>query len=152
MSVSMDMNALETVMAQIHGGCDLPDSNPYVVAAAMSCSDATYDRLMIGPAHFTEAQCCVVAWCRLFRCAERPVGGADVAFAMSAFSIPEIDAALYAIDGFVPPAEACKEVYQVLRACVGLSPKRSSVTALAAERMRQVCAESLACDVEARNA
>ena len=154
MSVKMDMKALETVMEQIHGGTSLADTDPYVVAAAVSCSDATYDRLMLGSAQFSEAQCCIVAWCRLFRCAERRVGGADVAFAMSAFSIPAIDAALCALDSFneCPQGRDVDAIYQVLRAVVGLSPKRASVTELAAERMRQVCAKTLADDVEPCNA
>lgn len=152
MTVSMDMRALEQTMGQIMAATDLPEDHPYVVAAAVSCSDATYDQMMCGPAQMTEAQCCVAAWCRLFRCETRHVDGRDVAFAMSAFSTPEIDAALYAIDGFVLPTEACKEVYQVLRACVGFGQKRASVTSLAAERMRKVCAEKLADDVEPCNA
>ena len=147
MSVKMDMKALERVTAQLQGA-NVDESSPYAVAAVMSCTDATYDLLMAGPAQFTEAQCCVVAWCRLFRCQERPVDGADVAFAMSAFSIPTLDSALQALDSFECPAEGCEHVYQVLCAVIGLSPRRASVTLLAAERMRRACADALACDVE----
>nr|DAU71846.1 MAG TPA: hypothetical protein [Caudoviricetes sp.] len=147
MTVSMDMTALEKTMAQIKAATDLPEDNPYVVAAAMSCSDATYDRMMVGPAQMTEAQCCVAAWCRLFRCDTRPVDGRDVAFAMSAFSIPVIDSALYAIDSFSPMCEDTEPAYQVLRACVGLAPKRATEAELAADRMRRKCAELLNIDV-----
>ena len=148
MSVKMDMKALERVTAQLKAvGVD--DDNPYAVAAQMSCTDATYERMMCGPAQMTEAQCCVAAWCRLFRCPTRRVEAADVAFAMSAFSIPEVDATLYALDAFLPPADACKDVYQVLRACIGLSDWRSPVTDLDAAAALGRCADLLACNVEA---
>lgn len=150
MTVSMDMTALEQTMAQIMVAIDLPEDNPYVVAAAMSCSDATYDQMMVGPAQMTEAQCCVAAWCRLFRCGSRPVDGRDVAFAMSAFSIPEIDLALYAIDSFLPDANGCGPAYQVLRACVGIAPSRATYQELAAGRMLRKCAELLKTDVVAK--
>ena len=88
MTVSMDMTALEQTMMQIMAATDLPEDDPYVVAAAMSCTDATYGQMMTGPAQMTEAQCCIAAWCRLFRCGSRPVDGRDVAFAMSAGSSP----------------------------------------------------------------
>lgn len=150
MTVSMDMTALEQTMAQIMAATDLPEDNPYVVAAAMSCSDATYDQMMIGPAQMTEAQCCVAAWCRLFRCDSRHVDGRDVAFAMSAFSIPAIDSALYAIDSFLPDADGCGPAYQVLRACVGIAPTRATAQELAAGRMLRKCAELLKTDVVAK--
>lgn len=147
MTVSMDMTALEQTMAQIMAATDLTEDDPYVVAAAMSCSDATYDHMMCGPAHMTEAQCCVAAWCRLFRCETRHVDGRDVAFAMSAFSIPAIDSALYAIDGFIPAAPGTESVYQVLRACVGIAPARATAQELAAERMLRRCQDLLKTDL-----
>lgn len=147
MTVSMDMTALEQTMGQLMAATDLSEDNPYVVAAAMSCSDATYDQMMVGPAQMTEAQCCIAAWCRLFRCDTRPVDGRDVAFAMSAFSIPAIDSALYAIDSFSPMCEDTEPAYQVLRACVGLAPKRATAQELAAGRMLRKCAELLKTDV-----
>ena len=149
MTVSMDMRSLEQTMGQIMAATGLPEDHPYVVAAAMSCSDATYDQMMCGPAQMTEAQCCVAAWCRLFRCDTRPVDGRDVAFAMSAFSIPAIDSALYAIDSFSPMCEDAEPAYQVLRACVGLAPKRATAQELAAGRMLRKCAELLKTDVVA---
>lgn len=147
MTVSMDMTALEQTMGQIMAATDLPEDNPYVVAAAMSCSDATYDQMMCGPAQMTEAQCCIAAWCRLFRYDTRPVDGRDVAFAMSAFSIPAIDSALYAIDSFVHDSEGRGPIYQVLRACVGIAPSRATAQELAAGRMLRKCAELLKTDV-----
>lgn len=150
MTVSMDMTALEQTMAQIMAATDLPEDNPYVVAAAVSCSDATYDQMMCGPAQMTEAQCCVAAWCRLFRCDTRHVDGRDVAFAMSAFSIPAIDSALYAIDSFITDSEGVGPIYQVLRACVGLAPARATAQELAAGRMLRKCAELLKTDVVAK--
>ena len=145
MTVSMDMKALEQTMAQIMAVTDLPEDDPYVVAAAMSCTDATYSQMMIGPAQMTEAQCCVAAWCRLFRCGTRPVDGRDVAFAMSAFSIPKIDSALYAIDSY---SEACDDpAYQVLKACVGLAPARATAQEASAGRMLRKCSELLKTDV-----
>lgn len=147
MTVSMSMTALEQTMAQIMAATDLPEDNPYVVAAAMSCSNATYDQMMVGPAQMTEAQCCIAAWCRLFRCGSRPVDGRDVAFAMSAFSIPAIDSALYAIDSFSPVCDGAEPAYQVLRACVGLAPARTTAQELAAGRMLKKCAELLRTDV-----
>lgn len=146
MTVSMDMTALEQTMARIMAATDLPEDHPYVVAAAMSCSDATYDQMMIGPAQMTEAQCCIAAWCRLFRNAD----GADVAFAMSAFSIPEIDSALYAIDSFAPDCEASDPAYKVLNACVGPAPARATAKGLAAGSMLRKCAELLKTDVVAK--
>lgn len=148
MTVSMDMAALEQTMAQIMSATDLPDDDPYVVAAAMSCTDATYDQMMIGPAQMTEAQCCVAAWCRLFRCDY--VDGRDVAFAMSAFSIPEIDSALRAIDSFSPVCDGCNDAYKVLKACVGLAPARSTAQELAAGSMLRKCADLLKTDVVAK--
>lgn len=146
MTVSMDMAALEQTMAQIMASTDLPEDNPYVVAAAMSCSDATYDQMMIGQAQMTEAQCCIAAWCRLFRNGD----GRDVAFAMSAFSIPEIDSALYAIDSFSPVCDGAEPAYKVLKACVGLAPARATAQELAAGRMLRKCAELLNTDVVAK--
>ena len=148
MAITMNMRVLEQTMAQILTATDLPEDNPYVVAAAVSCSDATYDQMMCGPAQMTEAQCCVAAWCRLFRCETRHVDGRDVAFAMSAFSIPAIDSALYAIDSFVVDSEGVGPIYQVLRACVGLAPARATAQELAAERMLRRCSELLKADVE----
>lgn len=150
MTVSMDMTALEQTMAQIMGATDLPEDHPYVVAAAMSCSDATYDQMMTGPAQMTEAQCCIAAWCRLFRCETRHVDGRDVAFAMSAFSIPAIDSALYSIGSFLPDAGGCEPAYQVLMACVGRAPARAAAQGLAAGRMLKKCAELLKVDVVAK--
>lgn len=150
MTVSMDMAALEQTMGQLMAATELPEDNPYVVAAAMSCSDATYDQMMVGPAQMTEAQCCVAAWCRLFRCETRHVDGRDVAFAMSAFSIPAIDSALYAIDSFVTDSEDIGPIYQVFRACVGLAPARATAQELAAGRMLRKCAELLKTDVVAK--
>lgn len=147
MTVSMDMTALEQTMAQIMAATDLPEDDPYVVAAAMSCSDATYDQMMIGPAQMTEAQCCVAAWCRLFRCDSRRVDGRDVAFAMSAFSIPAIGSALHAIDSFASGGEGCGPIHEVLRACAGLAPARATAQGLAAGRMLGKCAELLKTDV-----
>ena len=140
MAYSMDMTDLEQTMAQIMAATDLPEDNPYVVAAAVSCTNATYDQMMCGPAQMTEAQCCVAAWCRMFRCETWRVDGRDVAFAMSAFSIPAINDALYAIDSF---ALADSAVYKVLRACVGLAPKRATEAELAADRMRRKCEDLL---------
>lgn len=151
MTVSMDMRSLEQTMAQIMDATDLPEDDPYVVAAAMSCSDATYDQMMVGPAQMTEAQCCVAAWCRLFRCGSRPVDGRDVAFAMSAFSIGAINLALSAIDSFTRPCGTIEadSAYQVLMACLGMTPERSTANELAAERMLRKCAELLkTCVVE----
>lgn len=148
MTVSMDMAALEQTMAQIMAATDLPEDDPYVVAAAMSCTDATYDQMMVGPAQMTEAQCCVAAWCRLFRC--DAVDGREVAFAMSAFSIPEIDSALRAIDSFSPVCGGDNPAYQVLKACVGLAPARATDQELAAGRMLRKCAELLKTDVVAK--
>lgn len=149
MTVSMDMRALEQTMAQIMAATDLPEDDPYVVAAAMSCSDATYDQIMVGPAQMTEAQCCVAAWCRLFRCGSRPVDGRDVAFAMSAFSIPEIDSALYSIDSFLTECDDCGPAYQVLMACLGMAPEMSTEHELAAEKMLRKCSDLLkTCVVE----
>lgn len=150
MTVSMDMAALEQTMAQIMAATDLSDDDPYVVAAAMSCSDATYDQMMTGPAQMTEAQCCVAAWCRLFRCGSRPVDGRDVAFAMSAFSITEIDSALRAIDSFSPVCDCDESAYQVLMACLGMAPERSTSHDLAAGRMLRKCADLLKTDVVAK--
>lgn len=144
MATSMDMRSLEQTMAQIMAATDLPNDNPYVIAAAMSCSDAGYDEMMCGPAQMTEAQCCVAAWCRLFRCEVRHVDGRDIAFAMSAFSIPAIDSAMYAIDNF---AVADGSAYQVLRACVGLAPARATREELVAEEMRKKCADILKRDL-----
>ena len=143
MTISMDMRSLEQIM----GATDLPEDDPYIVAAAVSCSDATYDQMMCGPAQMTEAQCCVAAWCRLFRCETRHVDGRDVAFAMSAFSIPAIDSAMYAIDSFFPDTDGCGPAYQVLRACVGMAPARATAEELAAERMRKRCEELLKVDI-----
>lgn len=150
MTVSMDMAALEQTMAQIMSATDLPEYNPYVVAAAISCSDATYDQMMTGPAQMTEAQCCIAAWCRLFRCGSRRVDGRDVAFAMSAFSIPEIDSALYSIDSFLTECDDCSPAYQVLMACLGMAPEMSKFHGLAAERMLRKCADLLKTDVVAK--
>lgn len=150
MTVSMDMTALEQTMAQIMAATDLPEDDHYVVAAAMSCSDATYDQMMCGPAQMTEAQCCIAAWCRLFRCGSRPVDGRDVAFAMSAFSIPKIDSALYAIDSYSDVCDCDNSAYQVLKACVGLSPARATAQELADGRMLRKCAELLKTDVVAK--
>ena len=149
MTISMDMRSLEQTMAQIMGATDLPEDNPYIVAAAVSCSDATYDQMMCGPAQMTEAQCCVAAWCRLFRCETRRVDGRDVAFAMSAFSIPAIESALHAIDSFFPDTDGCGAAYQVLRACVGMAPARATAEELATDRMLRKCAELLKTDVVA---
>lgn len=150
MTVSMDMAALEQTMAQIMAATDLPEDDPYVVAAAMSCSDATYDQMMVGPAQMTEAQCCVAAWCRLFRC--DAVDGRDVAFAMSAFSIGEINLALSAIDSFTRPCGHIEtdDAYKVLKACVGLAPARATAHELAAGRMLKKCADLLKTDVVAK--
>lgn len=150
MTVSMDMTALEQTMAQIIAATDLPEDNPYVVAAAISCSDATYDRMMVGPAKMTEAQCCIAAWCRLFRCETRPVDGRDVAFAMSAFSIPEIDSALCSIDSFLTECDDCSPACQVLMACLGTAPERSTFHEPAAGKMLRKCAELLKADVAAK--
>lgn len=150
MTVSMDMKALEQTMARIMAATDLPEDDNYVVAAAMSCSDATYDQMMCGPAQMTEAQCCVAAWCRLFRCGSRPVDGRDVAFAMSAFSIPEIDSALYSIDSFTPACEVSGHAYKVLSACVGLAPARATAQEIAAGMMLGKCSELLKTDVVAK--
>lgn len=149
MTVSMDMTALEQTMAQIMAATDLTEDNPYVVAAAMSCTDATYDQMMCGPAQMNEAQCCVAAWCRLFRCGSRPVDGRDVAFAMSAFSISAINLALSAIDSFTRPCGPIEtdDAYQVLRACVGLAPSRVTAQEASAGRMLRKCAELLKTDV-----
>lgn len=150
MTVSMDMAALEQTMAQIMAATDIPEDDPYVVAAAMSCTDATYGQMMTGPAQMTEAQCCVAAWCRLFRCGSRPVDGRDVAFAMSAFSIPKIDSALYAIDSFSTVCDCDDSAYQVLKACVGLAPARATAQELAAGSMLRKCADLLKTDVVAK--
>lgn len=150
MTVSMDMRSLEQTMAQIMSATDLPEDDPYVVAAAMSCSDATYDQMMTGPAQMTEAQCCIAAWCRLFRCGSRPVDGRDVAFAMSAFSIPKIDSALYAIDSFLTECDDCSPAYQVLKACLGMAPERSTIHELSAGSMLRKCADLLKTDVVAK--
>ena len=150
MTVSMDMKALKQTMTQIMAATDLPEDDPYVVAAAMSCTDATYVQMMTGPAQMTEAQCCVAAWCRLFRCGSRPVDGRDVAFAMSAFSIPKIDAALYAIDSSSPVCGGAEPAYQVLRACVGLAPAMATVQEAVAGNMLRKCAELLKTDVVAK--
>ena len=150
MTVSMDMKALEQTIMQIMAAADLPDDDPYVVAAAMSCTDATYGQMMCGPAQMTEAQCCVAAWCRLFRCGSRHVDGRDVTFAMSVFSIPKIDAALYAIDSFSPVCGGAESAYQVLKACVGLAPARATAQELAAGKMLRKCAELLKTDVVAK--
>lgn len=150
MTVSMDMTALEQTMAQIMAATDLPDDDPYVVAAAMSCSDATYDQMMTGPAQMTEAQCCVAAWCRLFRCGSRPVDGRDVAFAMSAFSIQEINSALYSIDSFLTECDDCSPAYQVLMACLGMAPEMSTAHELAAGMMLRKCSDLLKTDVVAK--
>lgn len=147
MTVSMDMAALEQTMAQIMAATGLHEDDPYVVAAAMSCTDATYVKMMAGPAQMTEAQCCVAAWCRLFRCKTRRVDGSDVAFAMSAFSIPEIESAMYSIDNF---AVADSNAYQVLRACVDAAPARATVQELSAGRMLRKCSELLKTDVVAK--
>ena len=147
MTVSMDMTALEQTMAKIIADTDLPNDDPYVVAAAMSCSDVTYDEMMCGPAQMTEAQCCVAAWCRLFRCETRRVDGRDVAFAMSAFSIPAIESAMYSIDNL---AVADSNAYQVLRACVGIAPAKATAHGLAAGSMIQKCSELLKTDVVAK--
>ena len=150
MTVSMDMKALKQTMTQIMSAADLPEDDPYVVAAAMSCTDATYGQMMCGPAQMTEAQCCVAAWCRLFRCGSRPVDGRDVAFAMSAFSIPKIDSALYAIDSYSPVCGGADPAYQVLNACVGLAPARATVQDVAESKMLRKCAELLKTDVVAK--
>lgn len=146
MTVSMDMNALEQTMTQIMSATDLPEDDPYVIAAAMSCSDATYDQMMIGPAQMTEAQCCIAAWCRLFRNGD----GRDVAFAMSAFSIPAIDSALYAIDSFSPVCDGAEPAYQVLHACAGFAPARATAQKAAAGMMIGKCADLLKTDVVAK--
>ena len=117
---------------------------------AMSCTDATYGQMMCGPAQMTEAQCCVAAWCRLFRCGSRPVDGRDVAFAMSAFSIPKIDSALYAIDSSSELCDCDDSAYKVLKACVGLAPARATAQELAAGSMLRKCAELLKTDVVAK--
>lgn len=150
MTVSMDMTALEQTMTQIMAATDLPEDDPYVVAAAMSCTDATYGQMMTGPAQMTEAQCCIAAWCRLFRCGSRPVDGRDVAFAMSAFSIPKIDSALYAIDSSSMLCDCDDSAYKVLKACVGLAPARATAQELAAGSMLRKCAELLKTDVVAK--
>ena len=150
MTVSMDMTALEQTMAQIMSTTDLPEDDPYVVAAAMSCTDATYDQMMTGPAQMTEAQCCIAAWCRLFRCGSRPVDGRDVAFAMSAFSIPKIDSALYAIDLHSMVCDCDEPAYKVLKACIGRAPARTTDQEAAAGRMLRKCAELLKTDVVAK--
>lgn len=150
MTVSMDMAALEQTMAQIMAATDLPEDDPYVVAAAMSCSDATYDQMMCGTAQMTEAQCCVAAWCRLFRCGSRPVDSGDVAFAMSAFSILAIGLALHDIDAFSNVCDGCNDAYKVLKACVGLAPARETVHEVAAGRMLRKCADLLKTDVVAK--
>ena len=150
MTVSMDMKALEQTMTQIMAATDLPEDDPYVVAAAMSCTDATYGQMMTGPAQMTEAQCCVAAWSRLFRCGSRPVDGRDVAFAMSTFSIPKIDSALYAIDSFSQVCDCDESAYQVLNACVRLAPARATAQEVAAGSMLRKCAELLKTDVVAK--
>ena len=150
MTVSMDMTALEQTMTQIMAATDLPEDDPYVVAAAMSCTDATYGQMMTGPAQMTEAQCCIAAWCRLFRCGSRPVDGRDVAFAMSAFSIPKIDSALYAIDSSSAICDCDESAYKVLRACVGIAPAMATVQEAAAGNMLRKCAELLKTDVVAK--
>ena len=150
MTVSMDMTALEQTMAQIMSTTDLPEDDPYVVAAAMSCTDATYGQMMCGPAQMTEAQCCVAAWCRLFRCGSRPVDGRDVAFAMSAFSIPKIDSALYAIDSSSMLCDCDEPAYKVLKACISLAPARATAQGAAAGRMLGKCADLLKTDVVAK--
>ena len=66
---------------------------------------------------------------------------------MSAFSIPAIDSALYAIDSFVPVDEVHDPIYQVLRACVGMAPARATAEELAAERMRKRCEELLKVEI-----
>lgn len=147
MPYSVDMTSLEQTMAQIMAATDLPEDNPYVVAAAVSCTNATYDQMMCGPAQMSEAQCCVAAWCRLFRCGTWRVDGRDVAFAMSAFSIPAIDSALYAIDSFVTDSEGLGPIDQVLRACVGMAPARATAEELAAERMRKRCEDLLKVEI-----
>lgn len=150
MPYSVDMTSLEQTMGQIMAATDLPEDNPYVVAAAVSCTNATYDQMMCGPAQMSEAQCCVAAWCRLFRCGTWRVDGRDVAFAMSAFSIPAIDSALHAIDSFITTAPGSSDytpIYQVLRACVGMAPARATAEELAAERMRKRCEELLKVDI-----
>lgn len=146
MPYSVDMTDLEQTMGQILAATDLTEDDPYVVAAAVSCTNATYDQMMCGPAQMTEAQCCVAAWCRMFRCETRHVDGRDVAFAMSAFSIPAINSALYAIDSFLPMCDD-KAVYQVLKACVGLAPKRATEAELAADRMRRKCEDLLRVEI-----
>ena len=152
MTVSMDMAALEQTMAQIMDATDLPEDDPYVVAAAMSCTDATYGQMMCGPAQMTEAQCCVAAWCRLFRCGSRPVDGRDVAFAMSAFSIPAIDLALSAIDSFTRPCGSIEtdDAYKVLKAWVRLAPAMATVREVAVSKMLRKCADLLKTDVVAK--
>lgn len=140
MTYSMDILDLEGTMGQILAATDLTEDDPYVIAAAVSCTNATYDQMMCGPAQMSEAQCCVAAWCRMFRCETWRVDGRDVAFAMSAFSIPAINDALFAIDSFAPIDTAA---YKVLRACIGLAPKRATEAELAADRMLRKCAELL---------
>lgn len=149
MPYSVDMTDLEQTMAQILAATDLTEDDPYVIAAAVSCTNATYDQMMCGPAQMSEAQCCVAAWCRLFRCGTWRVDGRDVAFAMSAFSIPAIDSALYSIDSFITetPGDECNAIYQVLRACVGMAPARATAEELAAERMRKRCEELLKVEI-----
>lgn len=150
MPYSVDMTSLEQTMAQIMAATDLPEDNPYVVAAAVSCTNATYDQMMCGPAQMSEAQCCAAAWCRLFRCETRRVDGRDVAFAMSAFSIPAIGSALHAINAFLPTApggDDCTPIHKVLRACVGPAPRRAAAAGLAAERMRRRCEELLKVEI-----
>ena len=143
MAVMMDMKALEFTLGRIAAATDLTEDNDYVVAVAMGCSDATYDQMMMGPAQMTEAQCCVAAWSRLFRCDSRPVDGRDVAFAMSAFSIPELDAALYAIDSFLPVEDGGSDAYKVLTACLGPKPTLAVGRALSCDAVFQRCAELL---------
>lgn len=140
MAYSMDMTDLEQTMAQIMAATDLTEDDPYVIAAAMSCTDATYDQMMCGPAQMSDAQCCVAAWCRLFRCEARHVDGRDVAFAMSAFSIPVINDALFSIDSFGVGGTAA---YKVLSACIGPAPKRATEAEPAAGRMRRKCEDLL---------
>ena len=150
MPYSVDMTDLEQTMGQILSATSLTEDDPYVIAAAVSCTNATYDQMMCGPAQMTEAQCCVAAWCRLFRCETWRVDGRDVAFAMSAFSIPSVDSALYAIDSFLTTAPGSDDdtaIYQVLRACVGLAPKRATAAELAADRMRRKCEDLLRVEI-----
>ena len=69
---------------------------------------------------------------------------------MSAFSIPNIDAALYAIDSFSPVCGGSEPAYQVLKACVGLAPARATAQEVAAGNMLRKCAEMLKTDVVAK--